>query len=54
MRMSDLHGMEKLVPWVAVLVRNAEKNWPLIKDFLAQEDALSLVRALRLRLESKI
>ena len=44
MRVSDLHGMEKLVPWVAVLVRNAEKNWELVKDFLAEEDDVRLVR----------
>lgn len=44
MSVSDLHGMEKLVPWVAVLVRHAEMNWVLIKDFLAEEDALRRVR----------
>ena len=36
--------MEALVPWVASLVRLAEKNWPKIVRFLLEEDNPSRVR----------
>jgi hypothetical protein len=43
MRTSDLMRMEAMVPWVAVLVRNADRNWPRILRFLVNEDNLTHV-----------
>lgn len=43
MRTNDLAKMEALVPWVAVLVRNADDNWPRIVKFMVNEDNLTRV-----------